>query len=715
MKTKKIITLVSGSTLASGMAHGAVLYSGLVNSPFPCPASFPATGDSFDLNGDGTYDFFLGFDGYSTPNSQKPYIQGYPGDVPGSAVLAQYNASYSSYGLPVTPFGTMINSNYLAPMPAGTTGAYFNQDGNGHYTGDWQDTALTEAYVGLELWDGDGNTNYGWARIIYDGTISPKTLTLVDYGYETTPFMGILAGETNEVGAPDIYSEPQSQTVGVGASVQLSVTVLANPAPTYQWAVGPTNGQGPYTPLSDGGVISGSTNATLEIDGATAANQGDYRVVVSNALGTATSSPPAALLVVSPVVTPAAPVLFGGLTASFNVSVAGSLSPTYQWQENGTNLSNGGRITGAQTGRLQISNLQTSDAANYDVVLSFGSSSVTSTVAPLTVLPVAQESLYDAAVLAASPVVYYRLNETGNPATSNLVAYDNAGGFNGIYGIDVTNGFDGVTGPDPTNGYPGFAKNNAAVKINPNDTNSWITLPPWYLNTNAVTFTAWVNPAAVPPGLAGVVFTGTTNDTYAGIEYYYEADNNGNVNLGYRWDEGGGNDEDVFYQSGLPTPADEWSFVAVAITSTNASLYVFNAEGTNSAVDDSSAAGIFDPDGSTNLVMPFNNPEYIGSNPDESFGSANFNGSIGEVAVFNQTLSSNQLQTLYNAALGILPPVNLQIVSVGTNVQVTWPIGSLLQATNLNGPWTTNYLATSPYTVAPGGSAGSVFYRAVVP
>jgi hypothetical protein len=111
--------------------------------------------------------------------------------------------------------------------------------------------------------------------------------------------------------------------------------------------------------------------------------------------------------------------------------------------------------------------------------------------------------------------------------------------------------------------------------------------------------------------------------------------------------------------------------------------------------------------------MAFNNPEYIGSDPNGApFGQYNFNGSIAAVAVFNQTLSSNQLQTLYSAALGSLPPINLQISQVGPNIQITWPMGNLLQAATLKGPWTTNYLATSPYLVTP---SGSIFYRAVVP
>jgi hypothetical protein len=706
MNKKQLTAAVSASTLASGMAHGAILYSGPINDVLP--VSNGAYLGPFDMNGDGIGDFALGF---ADNDNQKPYIQGFPTDVPGSTVLVGTNQN----NLPVTLFGTLIDSNYLGPTSNSSGDGWFNQeddDGNAHYVGAWLTSADTEGYVGMELWDGSGNTNFGWVHIIYDSAITPNTLTLVDYAYETTPFLGIIAGATNEVGIPDIYTEPQPQTVGAGASAQFSVTMLANPPPTFQWQVGPTNGSGPYVSLSDGGAISGSTNETLTINGATSANQGDYRVVISNALGAVTSSPPATLIVIPPVATPTPQILFAGRTASFSVNVAGGLSATYQWQKNGANLSDGGRISGSQTSQLQISGVQPSDGANYDVILTIGSEQETSTTASLSVLPSSSESTYDTAVLAANPVVYYRLDESGNPATTNLIAYDNAGGFNGIYGIDVTNGFDGISGPNASSGFPGFASNNAAALITPNDTNAWITLAPWHLNTNSVTFTAWVNPAAEPNAQSGVVYTGTTNGTDAGICYYYE-DTGSGMQLTYAWNEGGANDEDQFFQSGLYTPIDEWSFLAVAVTSSNATLYVFNAEGTNSATDESYLPNAaFDPNGSTNQVMPFNNPEYIGTEPSSA---DSFNGSIGAVAVFNQTLSSNQLQTLYNAALGIPPPPTLEIGSVGPNVQITWSAGVLLQATNLTGPWTTNSAAISPYTVTPSGPSGSMFYQVVVP
>jgi len=45
----------------------------------------------------------------------------------------------------------------------------------------------------------------------------------------------------------------------------------------------------------------------------------------------------------------------------------------------------------------------------------------------------------------------------------------------------------------------------------------------------------------------------------------------------------------------------------------------------------------------------------------------------------------------------------------GGQMQLSWPTGVLLQATNVFGPWTINTSATSPYTVTPAGS--QMFYK----
>lgn len=496
--------------------------------------------------------------------------------------------------------------------------------------------------------------------------------------------------------------------------MQLKVVALAAPAPAYQWKARGI-GSGVFTNLSDGGVISGSTTATLTINGASAANMLEYAVVVTNNLGAVTSSPPATLTVVVPAVTPNPQLLYGGLTAQFNVSVAGGLSPIFHWRKDGANLSDGGRIAGSTSAHLQLSNLQGTDAANYDVVLSLGSLSVTSTVSKLTVLPAEGKSVYATALLAAGPVAYYPLNETGDPSANNLLAYDNAGAYNGVYGTNVSNGFGGIAGPRASDGFPGFASNNTAASFILYDANSRIPLAPWNLNTDTATMLAWVNPTDQQVSLGTVLFSGNTSTTGAGIQYYYQVNSSTlNRDVGYVWQEG--TSSSFFYDSQLCPPIGQWSMVAVTITPRNATVYLFNTNGVSSGINDGTTTfAPFNP--FTNHVMPFAQAEYIGTDPGDTGGGRNFYGTIDEVAVFKKALNQDQLQTIFNAALGIAPPpptnVTLQVTRVGANLQLSWPQGALLEASSLSGPWTTNLLAVPPaYLVQP--TNGSKFYRVLV-
>ena len=57
-----------------------------------------------------------------------------------------------------------------------------------------------------------------------------------------------------------------------------------------------------------------------------------------------------------------------GNTVSLTVGATGD-GLNYQWRKGGVNLSNGGNISGATSGTLQISNAAAGDAGNYDVVI----------------------------------------------------------------------------------------------------------------------------------------------------------------------------------------------------------------------------------------------------------------------------------------------------------------------------------------------------------
>ena len=707
MRSNTALAVASTSALAAGMAQGAVLYT-QQNLVYPLP-SVPAS-TPFDITGDGTNDFSLGFDGIDTANAQKPYIQGMATtSTVSTAVLGRTSTKSGQFGpwepgLPVTPFGGMIDGSSLTPIF--TARAYLDQDGNANYVGDWPSNARTDGYVGVEVVDtASSTTNFGWLHLIYDGTASPASLTLVDSGYETTPGEGIEAGATNELGAPVFYKLPTPQTVFWGSTLQLQSLALGAPPPVFQWRARAV-GSGAFTNLTDAGVFSGTTTSNLTINGASAATMLDYTVVVSNSLGAVTSSPPATLTVVSPAATPSPQVLFPGVAARFNVSVAPGLNPTYVWRKSGSNLSDSGRISGSSTAHLQVSNVQAGDAASYDVVLTSGSLVVTSSVATLAILPAASESTYESALVAAGPWAYYRLDETGDPSSGSVVAWDNAGGYNGVYGTNVSNGFTGVAGPRASDGYPGFASTNTAASFSEYTPYCWIPLPPWNLNTDTATMLAWINPADNQLSLGGVLFTGTDNPTSAGIRYFYQYNSATHYfDIGYAWNDV--TTSCVFWDSQILPPIGQWSMVAAVIQPRSGTIYVFNTNGINIATNDGTTTfAPFNP--FTNQVMPFAQAEYIGTDHEDTSGARNFYGAIDEVAVFKRALSQNDLQTIYNAALGIAP-VKLQIALVGGNVQVTWPTGHLLESTAVNGPWTTNSLAVSPYTVPPTNQ--SRFYR----
>jgi hypothetical protein len=91
------------------------------------------------------------------------------------------------------------------------------------------------------------------------------------------------------VGFPLITAQPQSVTVTAGAAAQFTVTAAADPAPTYQW-------------YYNGNAISAATAATYSLTSAQAAHAGDYTVVVTNSVGSVTSTK--ATLTVNAVVTP---------------------------------------------------------------------------------------------------------------------------------------------------------------------------------------------------------------------------------------------------------------------------------------------------------------------------------------------------------------------------------------------------------------------------
>jgi len=381
---------------------------------------------------------------------------------------------------------------------------------------------------------------------------------------------------------------------------------------------------------------------------------------------------------------------FAGQNARFSVGGVGTGPLSYQWQmwTNGAyaNVSDGLRVSGSQSSTLVISNVNVSDPTNFVVVLANAYGSVTSSPVSLSV----SVNSYANRVLSDGAVAYYALNETGNPAAGGSTAYDYVGGFNGIYGSHTSNGFNGVTGPLPADGFRQFPTNNWAVQIIPNDVNGHIVVSPWNLNTNSVTFTCWIRPSGVEPSWAGLVFSRGTDGTQAGLNFSGSLGPNGNRTLSYTW----GNI--CCWDSQLAPPTNQWSFVALVVTPTNATVYLFNTDGTASATL-----------ANTHPILPFSGISGIGLDPFSPSGR-NFDGTIDEVAVFNQALLPTQISELYQTGAQLASSWD------GSHLNLSWTGGVLLQSTNLAGPWTTN-AAASPLIVDPKAAGPQMFYRVATP
>jgi uncharacterized repeat protein (TIGR03803 family) len=85
------------------------------------------------------------------------------------------------------------------------------------------------------------------------------------------------------------------------------------------------------------------------------------------------------------VVQPTNQTVYTGMNTTFSVVANGTAQLIYQWRLNGTNLIDGGNLTGSGTSILAINNVSAANAGTYSVIISNAYDSVTSTDAVLTV------------------------------------------------------------------------------------------------------------------------------------------------------------------------------------------------------------------------------------------------------------------------------------------------------------------------------------------
>lgn len=191
-----------------------------------------------------------------------------------------------------------------------------------------------------------------------------------------------------------ISAQPADQNAFIGTTVVFSVSIIGNGPFTYQWKEDGTN-------LSDVSGIVGSTNRFLTLSNINYADSGVYSVLVSNASRSVLSEDAVLGVIASPpqiTTQPASQTLTVGANAVFSVTAAGDLPLTYQWQENGTNLTDGGQISGSGTSVLTITNLFETNRGSYSVIVSNPLAATASAPAVLTVYAVSTNGTTMAAV-----------------------------------------------------------------------------------------------------------------------------------------------------------------------------------------------------------------------------------------------------------------------------------------------------------------------------
>ena len=247
-----------------------------------------------------------GYDGYAAPLATDPAGNVYAAldrttivrlhsDGSTTAVLdisnwPEFRSNRASAHDVVGPFTVSANGDIYLTSPWGIVRKITNEGRSSYLAGIWR-FADDSSWPSEALADGLGTA----VRFVSQNAIAVDPTGTLYVADGCTIRKGQLAGPVT------ISTQPQSQSATVGTAVQFSVTATGVPAPSYQWRF-------------NGTPISGATAATLSLTSVSAANAGDYTVVATNDLGSATSSAATLTVTAAPVTptTPSAPSSGGG-------------------------------------------------------------------------------------------------------------------------------------------------------------------------------------------------------------------------------------------------------------------------------------------------------------------------------------------------------------------------------------------------------------------
>ncbi|HEY5504107.1 MAG TPA: immunoglobulin domain-containing protein [Sedimentisphaerales bacterium] len=371
---------------------------------------------------------------------------------------------------------------------------------------------------------GPESLNYQWQKngtnLVDGGNISGATNSMLNIANlsdaDTAIYNLVVSDATGSVTTSNavltvndslfIATQPLSQTVVVGSNVTFTAKAYGAPPFIFQWY---------YSNSPAGSPTSGTNVSAYTLTNVHTNQSGNYSVQVINGLGNVTSSNATLTVVSPPVITaqPSSRTNNAASTATFSVVASDVSALSYQWQKNGTNLANGGKISGATNSTLTITSVSDNEAAIYSVTVTNLTGSVTSSNATLTVIdppgittqPSGQRILWGGSVSftvsvnGTAPLHYqWRFNSANILNATNAIYAIQVVGTNnaGNYSVMITNSAGSVTSSNAlltvlvrpvlnlqfSGGYPllnlnGMLSNNFVVQYNTNlaGTN-WINL-----------------------------------------------------------------------------------------------------------------------------------------------------------------------------------------------------------------------------------------------
>jgi uncharacterized repeat protein (TIGR03803 family) len=425
-----------------GNFYGTTEGGGITNSTYPS-----GMGTVFKVTTNGTLTTLVSFNPANGVRPRASLTLGNDGNLYGTTTQGSITNATDASGMgtvfnlllpptiTVQPLSQTNNAGATVTLLIGAidpnpTGYQWQKNGTNLFNGGNISGATTRTLTITSISDNDAAIYSVIVSNLYGSvTSSNATLTVID--------------------PPVITAQPTNLLVLPGTNAVFGVSRTGTAPCRYQWRFNGTN-------------LLNATNAIYSILSVGTNNAGNYTVVITNVAGNATSSN----AVLTVVLSPKSQTNYASSAVTFTAAAFTPELLNYQWQKDGTNLVEDGRLSGTTNSTLTIANVSDADAASYSAVVSDATGSVTTSNAVLTVndylfiasqpqsqtVGLGSNVTFTATVYGAPPFVfqwYFNGTTVGSPSTgtnSSSYTLTNVGtNQSGNYSVLVVNDYGNVT------------------------------------------------------------------------------------------------------------------------------------------------------------------------------------------------------------------------------------------------------------------------------